>query len=130
MASQFIPSLSVSTAISKPQETDIPKPSTYLPSGWSIGQVYTAPSSVVGINNPLFINAPVPLPAGYNLRDVATVGTSNYALKPNSPAVGKGFTGFTPRGDVPVHPKYGVSELTPPGVDIGAFQTNGSGNQH
>jgi hypothetical protein len=130
VASQFIPSLSVSTAISKPQETDIPKPSTYLPAGWAIGQVYTAPASVVGANNPMFINAPVPLPAGYNLRDVATVGTYNFALKPGSPAIGKGFTGFTPRGDVPVSAKYGVTELTPPGVDIGAFQTNGSGNQH
>ena len=70
--------MSVSTAISQPQETDIPKPSTYLPTGWSVGAVYTAAQSVIGANNPMFINGPVPLPAGYNLRDVATVGNYHW----------------------------------------------------
>ena len=130
VASQFIPSLSVSTAISKPMETDIPKPSTYLPVGWTIGAVYTANAAVVGANNPQFINAPVPLPAGLMLRDIAVVGTSNYALKPNSPCIGAGFIGFTPRADVIVDLRLGATEITPPGKDIGCYQSNGRGNQH
>ena len=130
VASQFIPSLSISTAISQPQETDVPKPSTYLPSGWTVGAAYTAPASVLGANNPQFFNAPVPLPAGYRLQDVNTVGTYNFALKPTSPCIGKGFTGFTAKAVVPVNPVYGATELTPPGKDIGAFQIGGQGNQH
>ena len=130
VASQFIPSLSVSTAISKPMETDIPKPSTYLPSGWTIGAVYTAPASVVGANNPQFINAPVPLPAGLMLRDIAVVGNYNFALKPNSPCIGAGFTGFSPRADVIQDIRLGATEITPPGKDMGCYQSNGRGNQH
>jgi hypothetical protein len=130
VASQFIPSLSVSTAISQPQETDTPKPSTYLPSSWTVGSVYTAPASIVGANDPQFINGPVPLPAGLRLRDIAVVGSYNFSLKPTSPCIGKGFTGFSPRADVPVDLKYGATEITPPGRDIGAFQFNLSGNQH
>jgi hypothetical protein len=130
VASQFIPSLSVSTAISQPQETDIPKPSTYLPQGWKVGDVYTAPTSILGANNPQFINAPVPMPAGLLLRDIAVVGNYNFALKPTSPCIGAGFTGFSPRADIPVDARYGATEITPPGKDIGAYQSNGRGNQH
>lgn len=130
VANQIYPSLSVSTAITKAQPTDIPAPSSFLPEGWKPGDVYTANTIILGANNPQFINGPVPLPAGAKLRDIATVGNYNFALKLTSPCVGKGFTGFTPRGDVPVDPKFGVTELTPPGRDIGAYQTNGTGNQH
>jgi len=128
--SQFIPSLSISTAISAPQATDIPNPFTYLPAGWKLGDVYTAPSSLAGANNPQFISAPVPLPAGYKLADVVVVGNYNFRLKQTSPCIGAGYTGFKARGDVPVDPKYGVTELTPPGKDLGAYQNNGTGNQH
>jgi len=111
-------------------ETDIPKPSTYLPAGWVVGQAYTANAAVVGANNPQFINAPLPLPAGLMLRDIAVVGTSNYALKPNSPCIGAGFTGFSPRADVIQDLRLGATEITPPGKDIGCYQSNGRGNQH
>jgi hypothetical protein len=130
VANQFYPSLAVSTAISQAQATDMPLPSTFLPAGWKPGDVYTANPTVMGTNNPQFINAPVPLPAGVKLSQITTVGTYNFNLKLTSPYVGKGFTGFTPRGDVPIDPIYGVTELTPPGRDIGAYQTNGTGNQH
>ena len=130
VASQFIPSLLVSTAISQPKETDIPKPSTYLPAGWKVGDAYTAPPSVVGINNPLFINAPVPLPAGLMLRDIAVVGNYNFALKSNSPCIGAGFTGFSARADVIQDIRIGATEITAPGKDIGCYQSNGRGNQH
>ncbi len=130
VASQFIPSLSVSTAISQPKETDVPKPSTYLPAGWKIGDVYTAPSSLLGQNNPQFINGPVPMPAGLKLADISVVGTYNFALKPTSPCINAGFTGFAPRADVIQDARYGATEITPPGKDIGCYQTNGRGNQH
>ena len=130
VASQFIPSLAVSTAISQPQETDFPKPSTYLPAGWHVGDAYTAPASVVGANNPQFINAPVPLPSGLMLRDISVAGNYNFGLKSTSPCIGVGFTGFSPRADVPVDLKYGATEITAPGRDIGAYQSNGRGNQH
>jgi hypothetical protein len=58
------------------------------------------------------------------------VDNYNFGLKPGSPAIGKGFTGFTALGSVPVHPKYGLTELTQTGRDIGAYQTNGTGNNH
>jgi len=130
VANQFYPSLAVSTAISQAQPTDMPVPSTFLPAGWKPGDVYAANPAVIGTNNPQFINGPVPLPAGVKLSQIVTVGTYNFNLKLTSPYVGKGFTGFTPRGDVPIDPIYGVTELTPPGRDIGAYQTNGTGNQH
>jgi hypothetical protein len=129
VASQFIPSLSVSTAISQPQETDIPRPSTYLPAGWKVGDTYTAPASIVGANNPQFINAPVPLPAGLKLADISVVGNYNFALKSTSPCIGAGYTGFSPRADVPVDPLYGATEITAPGKDIGCYQSNGRGLQ-
>ncbi|MCJ8208592.1 hypothetical protein MUY27_02655 [Mucilaginibacter sp. RS28] len=130
VANQIYPSKAVSTAITRAMATDIPAPSTFLPAGWNPGDVYTANTAVLGANNPQFINGPVPMPAGAKLRDIATVGSYNLALKLTSPCVGKGFTGFTPRGDVIIDPRFGVTELTPPGKDIGAYQTNGSGNQH
>jgi hypothetical protein len=70
------------------------------------------------------------MPIGANLRDIAVVGNYSFALQAGSPCIGKGFTGFAPRGDVPVHAKYGVTELTLPGKDIGAYQYDGTGNQH
>jgi len=112
----------------------VPLPSSFLPVGWTPGSTYTANKAILGTNNPQFINAPIPLPAGAKLSDIVTVGSYNFNLKLTSPYIGKGFTGFVPYGleksTVPVDPKYGVTEFTPPGKDIGAYQTNGGGNQH
>ena len=129
---QFVPNLNLSTAITAPQPTDIPNLLPLLPSGWKIGDslsnAIVAP--LMGTNNPMFVNGPVPMPAGANLQDIAVVGSYSFRLKAASPCIGKGFTGFTPKGDVPVDAKYGVTELTSPGKDIGAYQYNGTGNQH
>ena len=130
VVNQFIPSTSISTAITAPQSTNIPNDYSFLPTGWKLGDTYTAPTSIIGANNPMFINAPVPLPAGVKLQDISVVGNYNFRLQSTSPCIGKGFTGFSPRGDVPVDAKYGVTELTPPGKDIGAYQYDGTGNQH
>jgi len=129
VVNNFYPSLSISTAITQPQATDIPNPSTFIPVGWKPGDLYSAPA-LIGANNPQFINAPAPLPAGLRLRDIAVVGNYSFALKSTSPCIGIGFTGFAPRTDVPVDPIYGATEITPPGKDIGAYQYNGQGNQH
>ncbi|WP_295653161.1 hypothetical protein [uncultured Mucilaginibacter sp.] len=134
VANQIYPSLSVSTAITAAQPTDVPLPSTFLPAGWAPGQTYTANTVILGTNNPQFINGPVPLPTGANLRDIVTVGSYNFNLKSTSTYIGKGYTNFVPYGvqnsTVPLDPIYGVTQYTLPGRDIGAYQTNGTGNQH
>ncbi|HLZ89664.1 MAG TPA: hypothetical protein VKQ52_20565, partial [Puia sp.] len=130
VANNIYPSMAVSVCITKAISTDIPTPSALLPAGWQPGNSYTAPASVLGANNPQFINGPVPMPAGLNLRDISAVGNYNFRLQSGSPCIGKGYTGFSPRGDVPVDPRYGATEITPPGKDLGAYQYNGTGNQH
>jgi hypothetical protein len=115
--------------LSQAPVTDIPKPSTFLPAGWKVGDVYNAPA-LVKANDPMLVNGPVPLPAGYNLKDVVVVGSYNLRLKPGSPCIGKGNTTFSPEALVPLDPKYGATEITPPGKDMGAYQSNGNGNQH
>jgi len=115
--------------LSQAPVTDIPKPSAFLPAGWKVGDVYNAPA-LVKANDPMLVNGPVPLPAGYNLKDVVVVGTYNLRLKPGSPCIGKGNTTFSPEALVPLDTKYGATEITPPGKDMGAYQSNGNGNQH
>ena len=130
VANNIYPSMKVSVCITQAMPTDIPLPSSFLPAGWNPGDTYTAPASLLGTNNPQFINGPVPMPTGLNLRDISTVGSYNFRLKTTSPCANKGYTGFAPRTDVPVDPIRGATELTPPGKDMGAYQVNGSGNQH
>lgn len=111
-----------------PQPTDIP---AFTPTGYVRGQVipvYTY-NGVVGANKPQFVN--FPLPATVNkLIDVQAVGTFDFHLLPSSPCIGKGNTGFAPLAVVPVNPKFGATEITPPGADLGCYQSNGKGNQH
>jgi hypothetical protein len=130
VANNIYPSMAVSVCITRAVSTDIPLPSSFLPAGWNPGDTYTAATSVLGKNDPQFISGPIPMPQGLNLRDVSTVGTYNFRLKTTSPCANKGYTDFAPRTDVPVDPIRGAAELTPPGRDMGAYQINGSGNQH
>jgi len=130
VANNIYPSYDVSVCITQAMPTDFPSPSTFLPAGWKAGDTYTAPASILGANDPQFINGPVPMPPGLNLADISTVGSYDFRLKTTSPCANKGYTGFTPRTDVQVDPKYGATEITPPGKDLGAFQINGAGNQH
>lgn len=57
-------------------------------------------------------------------------GSSDFRLKSTSPAIGKGFTGFAPLQRVTVIGGDFGATVTPPGSDIGAYQSNGTGNQH
>jgi hypothetical protein len=113
--------------ISKPQQTDIPNPLTYLPTGYNLGQVYSAPS-LIHANNPGFVK--YALPAQGQFSDISYASGFDFRLQTNSPAIGKGFTGFSPLATVHLDPTYGATEITPPGKDIGAYLSNGIGNQH
>ena len=112
-----------------PQSTDIPDYHTFLPANYQSGDTYDG-SPAVRKNNPMFYNFTLPVPNNVPLYGIQAVGTYDFRLQPGSPAIGKGYTGITPLAAVPVDPKYGVTEITAPGNDIGAFQLNGTGNQH
>lgn len=113
----------------KPQPTDLPKPTDFLPTGYKPGQAYNG-SAVVQKNNPLFVNFPLPYTATKKVADASFVGTFNFRLQPTSPALGKGTTSFTPLAVVPISANFGSTDITPPSSDIGAYPGNGKGNQH
>lgn len=115
-----------------PQTSDFPLPSSFLPAGYKPGDTYNG-TALVGQNNPLFVNAPFPLAATENPGNYSAMLNYNFRLKPNSPCIGKGYTGFVPMAiekNILVDPKYGLSEITLPGKDSGAYQSNGTGNYH
>lgn len=113
----------------RPQASDIPAYGSFLPANYNFGDTYDG-TPVVQKNNPMFYNFPLPVPNHVPLYGIQAVGNYDFRLQASSPAIGKGYTGITPLAAVPVDPVYGVTEYTPPGRDIGAFQFNGAGNQH
>ncbi len=130
----YVDSVSIANQIypvgftTKPQPTDIPTPSTYLPAGYKPGQAYDG-TAVVGKNNPLFVNFPLPQTTK-RLGDVSFVGNYNFRLQAASPAAGKGTTAFAPLSVVPVSANFGSTEITAPGKDAGCYQLDGTGNKH
>ena len=117
----------------KPMPTDIPNPSLYLPADF----FYPNPPAnaydgtpVVQYDNPEFVNYPLPVPGNLPLFSITAIGSYNFHISPTSPLVGKGNTTITPYTVVPLDPIYGATEVTPPGADLGCYQTNGTGNQH
>jgi hypothetical protein len=106
----------------------------FLPAGFiSVQQpndINGGNATVPGANNPSFVNYPLPLPATVDFNSADYVGSYDFHLKSGSPALGKGYTGFTPYAVVKKDPVFGVTEVTLPGKDIGAFQSDGTGNQH
>ena len=111
----------------RPQTTDIPLPSSYLPANYTYGATYDG-TPVVQKLNPQFVNYPLPSP--FSPWSVSAIGSYNFRLQPNSPLIGKGNTAVKPLVVVPIDPVYGATEVTPPGADLGCYQTNGRGNQH
>ncbi|HEY6900545.1 MAG TPA: hypothetical protein VI233_07880, partial [Puia sp.] len=83
-----------------------------------------------GANNPRFVNYTLPLPSTTNYSAMDFVGSFNFHLASGSPAIGKGYTGFTAAAVVKKDATFGVTEITAPGKDIGAYQTDGTGHQH
>ncbi|OJW81198.1 MAG: hypothetical protein BGO69_04695 [Bacteroidetes bacterium 46-16] len=113
--------------ITVPQSTDIPAPATFLPGGYNLGDPYDG-SSLLHQNDPKFVNFPLPSP--YDVIGISYTSGYDFHLQSGSPALGKGFTGFSPLAAVPVNANFGASELTAPGSDIGCYQANGNGNKH
>lgn len=112
----------------KPQSTDIPAPSSFLPAGYKPGAVYDG-TAIVGKNNPLFVNFPLPMMAN-RLADISFVGSYNFRLQATSPALGKGTTDVTILNVVPVSARFGATALTPPNKDMGCYPADGTGNKH
>jgi hypothetical protein len=130
ITNQFYPT----NFLTKPQPSDMPAPSSFLPSNYALGSVYDA-TSLVGQNDPQFKNYPLPIGDGKasvdtKLASMSFVGNHDFRLKSTSPCIGKGTTNFSLLNVVPIDPTYGATEATPPGLDIGCYQANGSGNKH
>ncbi|MBI1307733.1 MAG: hypothetical protein GC181_14110 [Bacteroidetes bacterium] len=119
------------THITHPTDHDIPNPASFYPgypNSYKLGQVYDAPS-LVGKNNPQFKNFPLPVTGVISLYNFQ--GDYDFHLNSNSPAIGAGYTAFTPiDATAPVSNSYLKATVTPPNMDLGAFPTDGSGNQH
>ena len=139
IANGFIPFTPIS--VNKPVPTDIPNMTNLLGPNY-VYSPQDAPYDGTSLlqapgTNPTFVNYPLPTTGGYAVTDITAVGNFNFNLQPGSPCQGKGYFGFTPNllssAQPPfpiVDPKYGLTTLTLPGLDIGAYQLNGSGNQH
>lgn len=79
--------------------------------------------------NPMFKNFTLPLVSG-SPADIAYATGFDFRLQSGSPAIGKGYIGFSPLQVVPVSANFGASEITPPNKDLGAYPMDGSGNKH
>ena len=113
----------------RPQSSDIPNMVALMPSGYYPGAPYnsSAVDALAGKNSPMFVN--FPLPEAATPASIAYASSYDFHLKAGSPAIGKGYTGFQPIASVPQGGQYGAN-ITSPGADIGAYQSNGTGNQH
>lgn len=113
----------------KPQTTDLPNPSSYLPANYVYGATYDGTPAVQKLN-PQFVNYTLPVTNGHPPSDISAIGSYNFHLQPTSPLISKGYTGIQAYTVVPLDAIYGASEVTPAGADLGCYQINGKGNQH
>ncbi len=126
-ANQIVPTNIAQAVVTHPQSTDIPNMKALLGPTYTFGFAYDG-SSLVGKNDPQFANYTLP---NLNFASQASVDGYDFHLKSSSPAIGKAYQGFTPvTAGIPVDPNFGSSGITPPGKDIGAYQADGTGNQH
>lgn len=126
-ANQIVPTNIAQAVVTHPQSTDIPNMVTVTGgAAYTFGLQYDG-SSLVGKNNPMFKNYPLPNP---NFANQASVDGFDFHLQAGSPAAGKATQSFTPINNVPIDPNFGSSGITPPGKDIGCYQLDGTGNQH
>jgi hypothetical protein len=126
-ADQIVPTNIAQAVVTHPEATDIPNMAAFLGASYTFGMAYDG-TSLVGTNNPKFMNYPLP---NTNFVNQASVDAFDFHLQASSPAVGKGYTGFSPiTAGIPIDPNFGSSGITPPGKDIGCFQQDGTGNQH
>jgi len=76
-----------------------------------------------------FTANPGPITAKLQPYNVIGISSSNFRLLAASPGIGKGKTDVEPLGSVTTTGTYGTT-ITLPGKDIGAYQNDGTGNQH
>lgn len=126
ITNQFVPTNIAQAVVTHPSLTSIPNMAAKLGEGYTFGAQYDG-TSLVGINNPMFVNYPLP---NTNYQTQASVDSYDFHLQSTSPAIGKGFQSFSPIMNVPVDPNFGSSGITGPGKDIGCYQADGTGNQH
>ncbi len=119
----------VSGLWTRPQANDIPNIMSMISANYYPGAPYAnaAINALVGQNNPLFVK--FPLPEAATPSSIAYASGYDFHLQSNSPAIGKGYTAFRAIASVPVGGDFGAN-ITQPGSDIGAYQSNGSGNMH
>ncbi|MBC7424917.1 MAG: hypothetical protein H7321_00160 [Bacteroidia bacterium] len=119
------------THITRPNSHDIPNPVNFypgFPNSYTLGQIYNAPT-LVGQNNPKFTNYPLPVSGVVSLFNF--IGNYNFHLSSGSPAIGAGYTNFSPiNATAAVTNSFLKATVTPPSIDLGAFPTSGNGNQH
>jgi len=152
VTSQFLPS----SHLGKYNTTDIPLPSSYYTfpnqNYWFVvkgkpqatagaaippaNEGYDG-TALIGQNNPKFVNYPLPAPVGTatygpRLGSMTWQGTYDFHLTSGSPAIGKGFTGFSPiqTGVSAITNTDLAATITAPNKDLGAFPTDNTGNQH
>ena len=134
------------TSVTIPQSTDIPQyaalltnpnyQSAYLYSivGGACPNIITPydGSAYVQVGNPKFTSFTLPFVG--KLSDISAVSTYNFRLQATSPALGKGTadaTKIAPLNATQVtNANFKPTEVTLPGVDMGCYQSNGTGNQH
>ena len=107
--------------------------------GIEVTQPHDVRRDTVKANNPMFAGfdvdkvdySKIVLPISVTVMDISQIrqGVSDYHLKSTSPAVGKGKTNFTPKNPVTITGTF-APKIDPPGKDVGAYQIDGSGNQH
>jgi len=81
------------------------------------------------VNQYNFTANPGPISANLQPYAVIAINNANFKLLATSPGLGKGKTDFSPLNSVTTTGTYGTT-ITPPGKDIGAYQNDGTGNQH
>jgi len=137
LANQIYP-IESGTAIPASPNADIPSftalgitISTSLPLSRTTVTAYDGNKAVQAQGtNPMFKTFTLPIAAGTSPADISYATGFDFHLQSGSPALGKGYLGFTPLSVVPVDANFGASEITPPNKDLGAYPSDGTGNKH
>ena len=135
------------TAITVPQATDIPA-YTALLSNPNFQQAFLYATTATGVytnmvgtydgtayvkvGDPKFIGFTLPMTGA--LSNLSALSTYNFRLQSTSPAINKGTADASKIAPIKAvlvtNANFKPSEVTLPGVDMGCFQSNGTGNQH
>jgi hypothetical protein len=117
----------------KPQTTDIPLPSSYLPVGFDYANaIQYNGTAAVQQQNPMFVHYTLPNEAAHQAATLVTAlqPGDNFHLQSASPLIGKGTINITPLQVVVVPAQFGAPVVTPPNADLGCYPFTGAGNNH